>query len=655
MDKLPSILIASLLSVWLASCGGGGSTSGSTPPPPPLPTAQSVAIATGNNQTAAPGTQVPVPPQVLVMGTNNAPLAGVTVTFSVTGGGSVSSKTAVTDSQGHASTNWTVGSTVGINTLTASVPQLAPAAFTATAARSSKDVTVKVASPSSTVPVGDATTVFASITSTYQLVSVTATYGDRSVALAYGPNGDVRPQYGWTGVLSLTGLPRGPGTVVVTAIDASGNATDIVIQVTLDRPPVVAFDSPADGLVANPSATVAASCTDDGPAACSTFKIVLNDFGTNNGVVLASAASTISRTFDLSKFAGKEIQLVAQATDSAGQTTQVARMVYVEANAHLTSWAVVAGKVWDVLGTRVLFTDATVSVPTLKMFDRSTGQTTSIDADQSWSDGDQNQARLTNLGVVYSRDADSTPLEPFLYEWKAGTVNTLGRMNYPGFRSNAGWVAYQLAPDAGGTATLWERDVGTGVSTAIAPAKIWDVAPNGDVAYIALDGNVYRSRNGVVTALTSDTSATLTNTDPVTDGVNVVYEKYTNSLNDMLYLSDGTTETALTPTASTQPLGRDYNYAAADSFVAYSVEDQTQALQVWRRGPSGSEQITFFSSTSTIDAMGSQGAMMVKSDQRYLALPGKALEPVSSTQGQAIYRDASFYVLIDRTVLLVTP
>ena len=71
---------------------------------------------------------------VLVLDQNGDPVAGATVTFTVTaGGGKLSVTTATTDGNGRAATTLTLGPQPGTNTVVATVPDLKPVAFTATA------------------------------------------------------------------------------------------------------------------------------------------------------------------------------------------------------------------------------------------------------------------------------------------------------------------------------------------------------------------------------------------------------------------------------------------------------------------------------------------------------------------------------------------
>jgi adhesin/invasin len=97
--------------------------------------AATITVAQGNNQSATVGTAVAVAPAVVVRDANGNLVAGVAVSFTVTGGGgSVTGGAAVTDSLGLAMVgSWTLGTAVGANTLSATAGTLAAASFTATA------------------------------------------------------------------------------------------------------------------------------------------------------------------------------------------------------------------------------------------------------------------------------------------------------------------------------------------------------------------------------------------------------------------------------------------------------------------------------------------------------------------------------------------
>ena len=102
----------------------------------PLP-ATNVAAVAGGSQSGVAGQALADVIQVRVRSSDNQPLAGAQVTFSVTtGGGSVAPAAATTDANGIATTRWTLGKSAGAQVLTASAGTAATTiAATATAGR----------------------------------------------------------------------------------------------------------------------------------------------------------------------------------------------------------------------------------------------------------------------------------------------------------------------------------------------------------------------------------------------------------------------------------------------------------------------------------------------------------------------------------------
>lgn len=83
-------------------------------------------------QTATAGHLAPTSPIVLVADQEGHPLPDVTVAFTVVaGGGHVTAGMVTTDAMGHATTDWTLGTSVGTNTLRASAEGFPSVSFTA--------------------------------------------------------------------------------------------------------------------------------------------------------------------------------------------------------------------------------------------------------------------------------------------------------------------------------------------------------------------------------------------------------------------------------------------------------------------------------------------------------------------------------------------
>ena len=83
-------------------------------------TADSLQVASGNNQSGVVSTPLSTPLTVQVRTSTGVAVVGTSVTFSVaTGGGSVSPAVVSTDATGRAQTTWTLGATTGQQTVTA--------------------------------------------------------------------------------------------------------------------------------------------------------------------------------------------------------------------------------------------------------------------------------------------------------------------------------------------------------------------------------------------------------------------------------------------------------------------------------------------------------------------------------------------------------
>lgn len=127
---LPSLRTSRILCGALVTFLAGGACDGTDPAPQPA----NVTAHAGASQTAPVNTAVPVPPAVKVTDASGNGVKGVTVTFAVvSGGGSVTGGTSVTDAQGIAAVvAWTLGTAAGGNHLTATVAGLPNVLFTAT-------------------------------------------------------------------------------------------------------------------------------------------------------------------------------------------------------------------------------------------------------------------------------------------------------------------------------------------------------------------------------------------------------------------------------------------------------------------------------------------------------------------------------------------
>jgi hypothetical protein len=184
-----------------------------------------------NSQTGVVGTALAQPVGVIVADQNGAPLAGATVNWAVTaGGGTVASATSVTDATGTATVVWTLGTTVGTDSLMASIAGGADAIITATAKAGAASA-VHVTS-------ADTLTVTAGATTAPLVVKVVDQFGNpisgATVTWAVTGGGTLSAATSTTDATGSTQVTlataAAPGSYTVTA--TSGTLTPVTFTIT---------------------------------------------------------------------------------------------------------------------------------------------------------------------------------------------------------------------------------------------------------------------------------------------------------------------------------------------------------------------------------------------------------------------------------------
>jgi len=150
-------------------------------------TATQLVATAGNLQSALVGTAVATDPAVRAQDLFGNPVPGASITFVATGGGTVAGSTQLTNGAGVATVgSWTLGTTVGTDTLTATLSGVTPVKFTATALAAAASRIQAVAGGGETVTVNTAVT-------TAPAVQVTDQFGNPvdgvSVAFAVASGG----------------------------------------------------------------------------------------------------------------------------------------------------------------------------------------------------------------------------------------------------------------------------------------------------------------------------------------------------------------------------------------------------------------------------------------------------------------------------------
>ena len=216
---------------------------GSASVPPPAPS--QFDIATGNNQSAPAGTAVPNVVCVIVRDANANPLSGIQVNWgSVTGGGSITGTSQLTDAAGIATLgSWTLGSTPGTNTVTATTAGLTPLVFVATGTAPASNVAI-VTGNNQTAPAGSSVpnVVCVAVTNSNgtPVSGITVIWGN----VTGGGNlvGEVQ-QTDSSGLATLGGWTLGPYSGVNTITASAPGTNSVTFSATSIGPPPL-FASP---------------------------------------------------------------------------------------------------------------------------------------------------------------------------------------------------------------------------------------------------------------------------------------------------------------------------------------------------------------------------------------------------------------------------
>jgi adhesin/invasin len=200
--------------------------------------ATQIAVNAGNNQSATVATAVSTAPSVIVRDALNNPVSGVSVTFAVaSGGGSLTGANATTHASGIATVgSWTLGTTSGANTMTATSGSLSgsPVTITATGTAGAADVIAKTAGDGQTGTAGG------QLGSSIE-VRVTDSFGNGKpgVTVTFTPAGGSGSVGSTTAVTDASGLASvtwtlgtTAGAQSVTATMPSGSTTSVTFNAT---------------------------------------------------------------------------------------------------------------------------------------------------------------------------------------------------------------------------------------------------------------------------------------------------------------------------------------------------------------------------------------------------------------------------------------
>ena len=307
----------------------------------------------------------------------------------------------------------------------------------------------------------------------------------------------------------------------------------------------------------------------------------------------------------------------------------------------------VGGSICDFNAEQILFVDSTG----LKIEDRATDNVTSV---PPVPDRTSYCGFLSPHGAVFEVTGPNVS-DTHAYEFRDGALIDLGQLNSQ-LKVVGAWAIWS------NSATLHRRDLEAGTTVTVATNAgntENDVDESGNVYYWAYPNyQIFRFDGTSTTQLTND--ASLWNTYPITDGINVVYRKHTpccfNEHGSVAFYGAGG-ETVLDSARDDWPEPR-ADYDAAGGWIGFTRLGAANELQVWLRSPSGSE--TRISPTGhgfRMAAMSPTGQVIYfgSGTDYFLASPGSARVDLGTPGGRFFWRDGDWYLVASRSLYRIDP
>jgi hypothetical protein len=527
----------------------------------------------------------------------------------------------------------------------APAPQLAPCTSSLTVGRTDINGT------DLTTIVGDSANIRARVTSTCQVQTVVAEAFGHQVTLTFDSL-----LASWVGNLSLAGDPHVAFALTVSATDVNGAVASRNVSLIHDTPPSLTVTSPTPSTVARPMLRLAVECSDDGPSGCAqvSVNIVKVDNRDVTPAILASGLTQIDDTVSLLAYEGQQLEIEFIGFDSGQgqephpQITRIRRLVYVDSSPRLVEQTHSPGAIVDDSPARTLFLGDD-RYPTV--IEKGTGlivPLTTPNVNDTSDISDLNaQGRVTDRGAIVITHADGDRV----FEYRDGQVSIVSLQLAAALHVSGNYAVWQSW--AGSGISVFRRDLRDGATVSIADpgAHSADVASNGDVVYWSSgNGAVFRDRNGLTTQLTA---AFGMGDKPLTDGLNVAYERYPNTL--QLITDAG----EITLTIEDRGLTARKDYALNAGWTGFTVQSGADT-NVWRRTPDGlTAQVSFFGGESRIDAVNTDGALTVHNAGRlWLIAPDGAVTDIAPSFGQPMYtrsywRNGELFVITGASVFKV--
>lgn len=514
-------------------------------------------------------------------------------------------------------------------------------------------ITLQLLSPRSNTPFDQKISISAIVTSDWALKSVTARIGTQSVDLRLS---GAR----YEADFPLTGQPKGPLTLTVTATDAYDATASAQANVLYDDLPVITAVYPKSFVRSD--LHVDATCTTTGVSPCTSISVTARPDVTYTTRTPAPVSGlTVAGTHvvgDLLNLPEGAVPICFSAQTAYGLRREVCTRIAVDRSPRLVEVDSAGDEVLDVDDTRVLFSRcaAVGAACTTWIRDRVTSVETLLPSTSP--QGKTDYVKLTPLGAIGCQA-----------EWRAGTL-------YPVLD---GSVTNQISCNVavGGTTAIWRsgpqlqnwvhiRDTVTGAQIDRYVQETdagLSVSPSGDAYFTQWAAgrsfHVMRYHAGVISQVTTNVSGYVS---PLSDDINVVYGiwSFTAGASKGFGMIEPTGVASVVVPGTALSASRP-TYAVAAGKVAYTRAMGLPGAEVFVRLPSGATSLvapwtTGYSAVEPIDATdrvihlhGTSATLL----DRYEARSGIPMERISTGIGTLKLLGGQWHVIMANTVLRI--
>lgn len=500
-------------------------------------------------------------------------------------------------------------------------------------------VTVNIISPTLNQCFSDSLIIKAGITcDSFDLKSATAQVSNKSANL-------VLQNTSFTGSIPLVGLQKGQLLLTVSAEDMAGNRGMDSVYFRYDFPPNLTISSPNIFEVTKSDLHFKLNSVDD---------LDINPYVeiTVNGNVLVKDSSAIDTIVNLSNFNNQSISLQYLSRDNFKNTTIINATAFIVSNNRLAKVDSVDGFFID------CDSQTNLSQPKSGNLVYQIKSSKSADTIRGYNFTSSN-SYITNSGVL-------SMVGNTLLLWNNGNLIKLP--------TQSSWIKLYLSPSH--SQFMWMDDIYmktilykynkvaekadtifNSYDTLEAGNTENSVSDNGAISYWTYrrsgggyNSQIYLYKQDTTFQLTHTNTSQFVNVYPVTDGKIAVFKRGTagSVVNGPIMLTDGVQETELVNADKD-------NYLVANGWIAYRKPGNLGQQHIWiMQYPKEAKQITFYSTSSTIEMLSPDGGVMFQNNNhRFVTDTSNNIYDIGSILGQPKLLRGQWHLLIGNSLFKV--